>query len=237
MPTVTKSSALPRGRLTRLDDNLLTVTAEAAHGTGEVRMIAAQLADSRLLFFGAVALNAAEVRALERFGTPSFLIVPSEAHREGAKSLQDRFPDLVTVAPAGVREKLEPTLRVDESFLDLVDATVSFVSLPGTERSHPALLVDTASGVTLVVDDLILKADERLGVGRWEVNANGASTRDSLIPAPPSAMAARDRANLRAQLLAWSQIENLNRIIVSRGDILTEGARHALIEIAATLAA
>jgi hypothetical protein len=224
-------------RLSRLDDNLLTITARTAGSTSNlVRMTIVRLADMRLVLFGAVALEHNEQRALEHFGTPTYLVVPSASYGEDAKLLKTRFPELAVIAPAGVREKLEPTLRVDETSMAFEDASVCLVNIPGTDGTEAALLIETASGVTLVVDGLFSNVDAGDG-GRWTLNVDGGGARESLLPAPPFFKTANDRESLRAQLLAWSQIEGLNRIIVSRGAVLTEGAPHALVEAAATLAA
>ena len=47
----------------------------------------------------------------------------------------------------------------------------------------------------------------------------------------------KDRPALGAQLEEWSQIEGLDRIIVSHGDIVTGRPRHILRQLAGQMAA
>jgi hypothetical protein len=81
-------TVLPHGRLQRLDDDLLSVTGTLdmpPMGDVERRMTVVRLHDGRLVVYSAIALDEAEMRALEHFGKPSFLIVPSAIHRLDAK--------------------------------------------------------------------------------------------------------------------------------------------------------
>jgi hypothetical protein len=238
MPPLAESDAPTENRLRRLEENLLTITATSAHGTGDVaRMTVVRLPDSRLVLFGAVSLEPKEEQALERFGTPAYLVVPSVSYCEAAKRVKNRFPDLAVVAPAGVQAKLGPDLRVDQTAIAFDDSSVCLVTIPGTDNAEAALLIETASGITLIVDELFSNLDAQGAVHRWTLNIGGESARESLLPSPPFFKTANDRESLRAQLLAWSQIEGLNRIIVSRGAVLSDGAPHTLVEVAATLAA
>ncbi|HEX3854482.1 MAG TPA: hypothetical protein VHW01_26145, partial [Polyangiaceae bacterium] len=114
-----------------------------------------RLADGRLVLFGAVALKPQEQRALERFGAPAYLVIPSASYCEQARQVKARFPELSVIAPAGVKEKLEPLLRVDDTSVEFDDASVRLVAIPGTAGSEVALLVETAAGLALVVHELI----------------------------------------------------------------------------------
>jgi hypothetical protein len=62
-----------------------------------------RLNDSRLVVFSAIALDEDEMAALEAYGRPAFLIVPSDKHRLEVKIWKDRYPAMQVVAPEGSR--------------------------------------------------------------------------------------------------------------------------------------
>jgi hypothetical protein len=78
---------LPHGKLTQVDEGILTVVGEIQMPLMELprRMTVARLADRRLVIFSAIALDEDEMAALEAYGRPAFLIVPSDHHRLDAK--------------------------------------------------------------------------------------------------------------------------------------------------------
>ncbi len=99
----TEWTVLPHGKLSRLDDNLLSVTGDLHMPVGDFprRMTVVRLHDGRLVVYSAIALDEAEMAALEAFGEPAFLVVPNDIHRMDAKIWKDRYPRARLVAPAG----------------------------------------------------------------------------------------------------------------------------------------
>ena len=57
-----------------------------------------RLADSRLVVFSAVALDADGMAAPESCGRTAFLIVPGNKHRLDAKTWKDRDPNIQAIA-------------------------------------------------------------------------------------------------------------------------------------------
>ena len=91
---------LPHGKLTQIDENILTVVGEIHMPLMDLprRMTVVRLSDSRLVVFSAIALDDDEMRQLEEFGRPAFLVVPSDKHRLDAKIWKDRYPSMQVVA-------------------------------------------------------------------------------------------------------------------------------------------
>ncbi|HEX3777390.1 MAG TPA: hypothetical protein VHV51_23120, partial [Polyangiaceae bacterium] len=116
----TEWTVLPHGTLSRLDDNLLSVTGDLHMPVGDVprRMTVARTKSGKLVIYSAIALDEGEMRALEDFGAPSFLIVPNDIHRMDAKIWKNRYPELTVIAPAGVRKKVEEVVAVDRTAID-----------------------------------------------------------------------------------------------------------------------
>jgi len=201
------------------------------------RMTIVRLQDSRLVIFSAIALDEAEMRALEDFGEPAFLIVPNDIHRMDAKIWKDRYRALRVVAPAGVRKQVDEVVPVDETTVDFGDPQVHFVTVPGTEQHEAALVVKTWSGTTLVVNDLIWNLDDRPGFGGRLFRIMGFTGHEPRIPTVVELREIKDKHALRGQLERWARIQDLNRIIVSHGKIVTRDPAGVLDRLAGSLAA
>jgi hypothetical protein len=232
-------TVLPHGKLTRLDDNLLSVTGDLHMPLGDYprRMTVVRLYDSRLAIYSAIALEEDEMRALEDFGAPAYLIVPGDLHRMDAKIWKDRYPSMMVLAPAGIRERVEKVVPVDQTTADFGDPGVLFVTVPGTEAHEAALVVQTSSGTTLIVNDLIWNLDDRPGFGGWVLGALGFTGSEPRIPPIVELKAVKDKNALRMQLEEWASMVSLNRIIVSHGKIVTRDPSGVLLHLAKDLAA
>ena len=86
-------TVLPRGKLVQVDENILTVVGEIHMPLMDLprRMTVVRLVDARPVVFSAIALDDDEMSALEAYGRPAYLIVPSDKHRLDAKTW-GRFP-------------------------------------------------------------------------------------------------------------------------------------------------
>ena len=235
----TEWTVLPHGKLSRLDDNLLSVTGDLHMPVGDVerRMTVVRLASGQLVIYSAIALDEAEMNALENFGQPSYLIVPNDIHRMDAKIWKDRYPELTVLAPAGVRKKVDSVVTVDRTTIDFQDPRVEYLTVPGTEEHEAALVVKTWSGTTLVVNDLIWNLEDRPGFGGWLFHVMGFTGDEPRIPSVVELREIRDKNALRAQLETWARIPDLNRIIVSHGAIVTRDPSAVLTNLAEKLAA
>jgi hypothetical protein len=230
-------TVLPHGKLSVVDDNLLTVTGQLHMPFGDFprRMTVARLQDGRLVIFSAIALDESEMHALEAFGKPTFMIVPNDIHRMDAKIWKDRYRELCVIAPEGARAKVEEVVNVDATDIDFHDPRVHYLTVPGMAGHEAALLVETSSGTTLVVNDLIWNVDNRPGVGGWLFRVLGMTGPEPRIPGVVRMRAIKDRPAVRKQLEAWSDVEGLNRIIVSHGEMVEREPRAVLRELAHSL--
>jgi hypothetical protein len=227
---------LPHGKLTKLDDNLLTVTGEL-HVPMALprRMTVVRLKDSRLVIFSAIALDAEEMMALEAFGRPAFLIVPSDKHRLDANAWKLRYPLMQVLTPEGSRAGVQKKVAVDTVAPAFDDPNVQFVTVPGTGGKEAALLVHSSNGTTLVLNDLVGNIRNESGVGGWLLRKAGFAGKQAQIPRVVKLALIKDSNALRVQLLQWSEIETLKRILVSHGSSIDEHPREVLRELAYAL--
>jgi hypothetical protein len=232
-------TVLPHGKLTPLDDNLLSVTGVLRMppmGDVDRRMTVVRLFDGRLVVYSPIALDEAEMSALERFGTPAYLIVPSDLHRMDVKIWKDRYPGMTVVAPAGARAKVEKIVSVDATSVEFGDPTVHFLVVPGTGEREAALLVENG-GTTLILNDLIFNLPNRTGISGWVFKTIGLTGDEPHIAPPVRMRQVKDKDALRVQLELWSHLRNLKRVIISHGDIIADDPAHVLGRIAKNLAA
>lgn len=235
--TFEKWTVLPHGKLTAIDDNLLTVVGELPMPAGDFprRMTVARLRDGRLIVFSAIALDEPEMKALEAWGQLTYLIIPNERHRKDARIWKDRYPELVVVAPAGARAQAAEVVPVDATTIDFADSTVRFVTVPGTEEREVALVVETTTGTTLVLNEIVWNVHDRPGFGGWLFRLAGFTGDAPKIPTFVAFKSIKDKPALAAQLRAWAELPRLNRVIVSHGEIVSHDAPTLLRHLAHSL--
>lgn len=228
---------LPHGELTQIDDGILTVVGRIHMPLMDLprRMTVVRLRDSRLVIWSAIALDDTQMHRLEAFGRPAFMIVPNDHHRLDAKAWKRRYPELTVVAPEGAREKVEKMVAVDTTAPDFGDSDVQFTTIPGTREREAALIVRRPSGTTLVLNDLVGNIRGKSGVGGWLLRLAGFAGDQAQIPKPVKFTMVKDSNAVRGQLLQWTQVETLKRIIVSHGEPIEANPRRTLSELAGSL--
>jgi hypothetical protein len=230
-------TVLPHGQLVQIDENILTVVGEIPMPLMDLprRMTVVRLVDGRLVVFSAIALDEDEMAALERYGEPAFLIVPSDKHRLDARTWKDRYPGIQVVAPEGARAKVEETVPVDTVAPRFGDPNVQFLAVPGTRGREAALVVRMPTGTTLVLNDVVGNIREAAGFGGWLLHVAGFAGKDAQIPTVVKLAVIEDTKALRTQLLQWAEIDSLVRILVSHGSPIDENPREVLRELAESL--
>ncbi len=230
-------TVLPHGKLSQIDDNILTVVGEIHMPLMDLprRMTVVRLTDSRLVVWSAIALDEDEMVALEAYGRPAYLIVPSDKHRLDAKIWKDRYPELRVVAPEGARAKVEEAVAVDTVAPSFDDPDLQFVTVAGTRGREAALVVRTPNGTTLVLNDVVGNIRNESGFGGWLLHVAGFAGKEAQIPKVVKMAIIEDTNALRSQLLQWAEIESLERILVSHGSPIEENARETLRDLASSL--
>jgi len=228
---------LPHGKLSQIDNDILTVVGYIHMPLMDLprRMTVVRLSDSRLVVFSAIALVEAEMAALEEYGHPAYLIVPSDKHRLDAKVWKRRYPELQVIAPEGSRSKIEEIVPVDTVAPQFEDPRVQFVTVPGTRGREAALIAHMRNGTTLVLNDVVGNIRDASGFAGWLLHIVGFAGKEAQIPKVVKMAMIKDTSALRAQLLQWSEIESLRRILVSHGSPIEENPRETLRDLAASL--
>lgn len=225
-------TVLPHGALEPLGPTSWTVTGELPMPltTLERRMTVLRLPGDRLLIHNAIALDQAGMRALERLGQPTVLVVPSHLHRQDAKPWKERYPQLRVATVAGARAFVEQVVPVDSCEVP-PDDCIELLAVAGTAERESALLVHESDGITLVLNDIVGNLPLSAGL---LLRALGFASTAPRIPRMAKRVLVRDASALRAQLEAWSDLP-LRRLVVAHGAPVLTDVPAVLRTLAASL--
>ena len=224
---------LPHGELEQLADNLFTVVGKLRMPFGYTprRMTVVRLAGNRLAIYSAIALDERRMAKLEALGTPTFLIVPSAIHRLDARPWKTRYPLIEVIAPEGAGYKVSEVVEVDATSVDLRDPRVRIEVVPGTERRELAMTVETPTGKTLVVNDLIFNLPPMKGIAGFGLRVLGFAPGHPSMPKVVKKRLVANDAQVRTQLREWAA-QDFERILPAHGAEITN-PRETLLELAA----
>jgi hypothetical protein len=198
-------------------------------------MTLARRADGTVVIHNAIALEAPLMAEIEAWGRPAWILVPNRFHRLDAPAFATRYPDAQVLCPAGARKKVAQVVRVDGDYTDFAaDADVSLAHLDGTRDREGVLEVRSADGTSAVVNDVLFNLPALRGLRGLIFRLDGATGRPR-VPRVSRLLLVADRASFRAHLERLASYPDLRRVIVSHGDMLTDGAAEALRSAAAEL--
>jgi hypothetical protein len=230
-------TVLPHGPVQTVNDRIKTVVGDIHMPIGDFprRMTVVRLNDGRLVIYSAISLNDEEMAALEAWGTPAFLVVPSERHRLDAPSWKARYPALQVIAPEGSRAKVAEAVPVDVSLAGFGDPSVRLVDVPGTDQRENALEVEAEDGLTLIVNEIIADVHGIGGVRGWLFKLMGFQDDEAQVPVGPKMQFKKGLEDLADQFRRWANRPDLKRIIVSHGDIIDADPAAVLLRLAESL--
>ncbi len=225
---------LPHGDLEQLAENLYTVVGKIRMPFGSTprRMTVVRLAGNRLAIYSAIALDEMRMTKLLSLGSPAYLIVPSAIHRLDARPWKTRFPQLEVIAPEGAGYQVSEVVEVDATSVDLHDPRVRIEVVPGTERRELAMTVETPTGKTLVVNDLIFNLPAMKGIAGFGLRVLGFGPGHPTMPKLVKKRLVANDEQVRTQLREWAA-QGFERILPAHGAPITN-PREALLELATT---
>jgi hypothetical protein len=231
-------TVMPHGPLEEIDEGILTVAGEIVMPLGRFprRMTVIGLIGERTIIWSAIALAEPEMARIEALGRPSFLIVPSDAHRLDARIWKQRYPDIQVVTTSGARAGVSEAVPVDTTEAGWTDPAVHFQTVPGTGGHEGALTVRRSDGVTLIVNDVIGHVRHPNGLGaHLMARLMGFGVSGPRVPWPVRRKIVRDPGALGQQFRKWADDPALKRIIVSHGDPIEKNPAGTLRALAGHL--
>jgi hypothetical protein len=223
---------LPHKPVEKLEENLWHVVGKL--GPIERMMVVARLGDGRLVIFNGVALAEPEMKELEAWGTPAFLIVPNGGHRNDAKIWKQRYPALTVICPPGAKAKVEQVLPVDKTEIDFGDPSVRLLAPECAAGRDAVLEVRSKRGVTVVFNDLVSNTPHQSGFAGVMFRALGFTGPAPKSPAIVRMLLVKDRSGLRKMIGDYATQKDLVRVVMSHGRTIDRAPADALRTLSTT---
>lgn len=141
----------PYHPLKSLAANLWQVEGSLANGLPR-NMTVYRLADGRLLLYSVVAMQPADMEALEVLGRPAIMVMPHDRHQMDAPFYKRRYPDLRVLAPDPRHARKVP---VDGDLDELGALGIKAYVLPGTTYHEAVLELPVEGGIALCTTELL----------------------------------------------------------------------------------
>jgi hypothetical protein len=228
-------NVLPHGPIEKLADNLWRVEGAVPNMSLRRVMTVARLGDGRLVIHNGIAMDEAAMKELEAWGTPAFLIVPNGMHRLDAPAYLKRYPALRVLAPKGSRAKVEEVVAVQGTYEDFpADDTVRFETLGGVGEVEGVMLVRSADGMSVVLNDAVFNMDRKKDVLGFLFTTVMGSAPGPRVSRLAKLLLVKDQKALRADLERLAAIPGLVRLIVSHEKVASGPEAAAALRTAAT---
>jgi hypothetical protein len=230
------AAVFPHGDLVPLAGNLWWVKSAQKGMPLPRNMIIYRLANGDLVLHSVVCLDASRMAALEKLGTPKYMIVPNEGHRTDAPRYKARYPGLKVIGPSGARKKIEEVIPLDATSeetlpgLGIVCHEQDGTKPPGHELAYE---VDVEGGKALLFNDLLGNGPKLTGFKGSIFNLLGSGGTLG-VPRIVGMMFVDDKKKVRAFLDRLAE-RSWQVITVAHGDAITSDCATKLREAAARL--
>jgi hypothetical protein len=225
-------TALPHEPVEKHGDNTWSVQGTMPNPSIRRRMTVARLANGGLVIHNAIALDDANMKALEEFGEPAYLLVPNGFHRQDAFIFKERYPKLRVLCPRAATKKVSQVVPVDGSYDDLpADPRVTLFHLRGLKEREGALRVESDTGSTVTFCDVVMNVPKRGGAFGFLLAPTGRPA----VPRISRWITIADRAAFRSHLEELASATDLRSVLVGHGRNITADPRGTLQGLAAEL--
>jgi hypothetical protein len=224
----------PYHPLKALAANLWQVEGSLANGLPR-NMTVYRLPDGRFLLYSVVAMNAADMEALEKLGRPAIMVMPHDRHQMDAPFYKRRYPDLRVLAPEPAHARKVP---VDGDLSELGALGINAYVLPGTSYHEVVLELPVEGGIALCTTELLGNLSGAPGLPRLM----GLLLR--LIGPPGGGLGVArvvrwrevsDRKRVQAWLSALAERPDVRVVLVGHGSPVTQDPGAALRRAAGQL--
>ena len=223
---------LPHGPIVRLADNLWWVEGSLPGMSLKRTMTIARADDGRLFIHNGIALGDEAMAEIEAWGAPAVLVVPSGIHRLDAAAYKRRYPQLQVVAPRGSRKAVGEVVAVDATYDDFpAEEAVRFETLDGVKAAEGAMIVRSADGVTVVLNDAVFNMDRKRDVLGFLFTTIMGSAPGPRVSRLAKLLLVGDKKALREHLERLARLPGLTRLIVAHEKVASgDDAAAALLQ-------
>jgi hypothetical protein len=176
------------------------------------------------------------MKELEALGEIAYIIVPNGFHRIDAARFARRYPDARVHCPAGSKKRVAAAVTVHGTLEEIPeDPDVRFEAVRGVADAEGVMVVRSADGVTLVINDLVFNMPHQEGVKGFVLRHVTASSGGPTMSRVARLFLVKDPAAVKAELERLAATPDLRRVIVSHHETLDVEPGAALRAVAATL--
>jgi hypothetical protein len=225
------------GPIEKLTENLWRVEGSLPGMSLRRNMTVARKANGELVIHSAIALEDVALRELEAWGTPTFLIIPNRGHTLDAAAYKARYPALKIFTPRGgirvVEEKIRA--RVDGAYEDFPsEQGVELKTLHGVAEGEGAMLVRSADGLTVVLNDAVFNMDRKRDILGFLLTTLMGSAPGPRVTRLAKMVLVKDQAALREDLLRLAELPQVQRLIVAHEKVAQGPEARSALQRAAT---
>lgn len=228
-------NVLEHGPLEQLADNLWRVEGALPGMSLRRTMTVVRRADGTLLLHSPIALEQTAQQRLEALGAIAVMVVPNAGHRLDAPAYKARYPSLITFCPRGGRAKIAEVVSVDGTYDDYADdGVVRFENLDGVDAGEGAMIVRSADGVSIVLNDVVMNMDTKKDVLGYLFTTLLGSAPGPRVSRLARLVYVKDQPALRRHLERLADTPHLQRLIVSHEKVASGAHAAAALREAAT---
>jgi hypothetical protein len=227
---------LPHQPIEKLEENLWRVEGDLEGMPLKRVMTVAKRSDGGLVIHNGIALEEDAMRELERFGEPTFLVVPNGYHRMDAGRFKARYPKLKVVCPRGAKKKVEQVVHVDLDYETYPqDDAVGLRTLEGFGEAEGVMTVRSSGRTSIVLNDALFNMPHLTGAHGFVLRHVTGSSGGPKVSRIARWFIIKDSRAFRAELERLADTPDLVRVIVSHHETISEDVPGTLRRVAATL--
>jgi len=228
-------SVLPHKPIEKLAENLWRVEGSLPGMPLERQMVVVRMTDGRLLLHSPIALEESGMKELEAWGPVAFIVVPGGFHRLDGARFRARYPAAKVLVPRGARAKVARKVAVDGTYEELpADPSVRFEALGGIGDVEGALVVRSADGTTVVLNDAVFNLPAKPpGLLGWLITTAFGSAPGPRVSRLFRHSAVESARELAASLERLAALPDLARVIVAHGVVASGPAAAETLRAAA----
>jgi hypothetical protein len=220
----TQWTVLPHEPIEKHSDNLWSVSGKMPGGN-QRRMAIIKRADGGLIFHNPIALGDEEMRDVEAFGTPAFVVVPNAFHRMDSIIFKQRYPGVSVLCPQTARKRVSELVEVAGHMDEMPkDDLVGMFHLRGMKQREGAITVRSNGKSALVFNDTLLNLPQGGGAKNWLMAPVGTLS----VPRFARWMLMKDGAELKQHLQELAATPGLAHVVPGHGDVLQSDVSTAL---------
>jgi len=227
---------LPHHPIEELSENLWRVQGSLEGMALQRVMTIARRGDGDLVIHNGIALQDEEMKRIEAWGRPAFIVVPNAYHRLDAPAFKKRYPDARVLCPSGGKKKVAEVVDVDGTYEGFPsDGAVRLQMVEGVGDAEGVMIVTSQDGTTIVFNDILFNMPHGTGVIGFIFRHLTQSTGGPRVSRIVRWFVMKDRAALRRSLERLAETPNLRRIVVSHHLVITDDPAGTLRAVAGTL--